>query len=75
MDRWKMTRSSSPSMVSSHAVWFRKLFRTWFKKDVKQALYFTQLSLPCLAERFDWEKQYLGASPISWCLWCVYGEV
>jgi len=41
MDRWKMTRSSSPSMVSSHAVWFRKLYRTWFKKDVKQALYFS----------------------------------
>lgn len=40
-DKWKMTRSSSPSLVSSHAVWFRKLFKFWFNRQVEQGLYFT----------------------------------
>jgi hypothetical protein len=40
-DRWKMTRASSPSLTSSHAVWFRKLYRSWWKGDIEQGLYFT----------------------------------
>jgi hypothetical protein len=40
-ERWKMTRSSAGSLVSSHAVWFRKLYRSWFSGQVKQGLYFT----------------------------------
>lgn len=40
-DRWKMTRASSPTLVSSHAVWFRKLYRSWFNREIEQGLYFT----------------------------------
>jgi hypothetical protein len=36
-----MTRASSPSLTSSHAVWFRKLYKSWLAKEVKQGLYFT----------------------------------
>jgi hypothetical protein len=39
--RWKLTRSSSPSLVSSHAVWFRRLYREWLAGQIKQGLYFT----------------------------------
>ena len=40
-DRWKMTRASSPTLVSSHAVWFRKLLRSWLHGEVEQGLYMT----------------------------------
>lgn len=40
-ERWKMTRASSPSLVSSHAVWFRKLYRSWMKREVTEGLYFS----------------------------------
>ena len=40
-DRWKMTRASSPTLTSSHAVWFRKLYNSWLNRDIKQGLYFT----------------------------------
>ena len=40
-ERWKMTRSSSPTLTSSHAVWFRKLYRSWLAREVSQGLYFT----------------------------------
>tara|TARA_B100000131_G_scaffold310432_1_gene342109 strand:- start:1491 stop:2078 length:588 start_codon:yes stop_codon:yes gene_type:complete len=40
-DRWKMTRASSPTLVSSHAVWFRKLYNSWLSRDIEQGLYFT----------------------------------
>ena len=40
-DKWKMTRASSPTLVSSHAVWFRKLYNSWLSGDIKQGLYFT----------------------------------
>lgn len=40
-DKWKMTRSSSPSLVSSHAIWFRKLFKFWYSRQVSEALYFS----------------------------------
>ena len=40
-DKWKMTRASSPTLTSSHAVWFRKLYNSWLSKNIKQGLYFT----------------------------------
>ena len=40
-DKWKMTRASSPTLTSSHAVWFRKLYNSWLSGDIKQGLYFT----------------------------------
>tara|TARA_R100001463_G_scaffold22979_2_gene55056 strand:+ start:345 stop:932 length:588 start_codon:yes stop_codon:yes gene_type:complete len=40
-EKWKMTRASSPSLTSSHAVWFRKLYNSWLAGDIKQGLYFT----------------------------------
>jgi hypothetical protein len=40
-ERWKMTRASSPSLTSSHAVWFRKLYKSWWNNDIEQGLYFT----------------------------------
>ena len=40
-DRWKMTRASSPTLVSSHAVWFRRMYRAWLSREIKQGLYFT----------------------------------
>lgn len=40
-EKWKMTRASSPSLTSSHAVWFRKLYRAWLAQEIKQGLYFS----------------------------------
>lgn len=40
-ERWKMTRSSSLTLTSSHAVWFRRLYREWFSGQIDQGLYFT----------------------------------
>ena len=40
-DKWKMTRSSSGSLTSSHALWFKKLYRLWLADVVKEAVYFT----------------------------------
>jgi len=40
-DRWKMTRASSGSLVSSCAIWFRKLRRLWLSGQVREALFFT----------------------------------
>jgi len=39
--RWKMTRTSSPTLMSSHAVWFNRLYKEWLAGEVKQGLYFT----------------------------------
>jgi hypothetical protein len=39
--RWKMTRSTSPSLISSHAIWFRKIRKAWLAREIKQGLYFT----------------------------------
>jgi hypothetical protein len=41
LDKWKMTRASSGSLTSSHALWFRKLYRLWLADVVPEALYFT----------------------------------
>jgi hypothetical protein len=40
-DRWKMTRGSARSMVSSHAVWFRRLFKAWYDNEIEQGLFFS----------------------------------
>ena len=40
-ERWKMTRSSAMTLTSSHAVWFRRLYREWLANEVEQGLYFT----------------------------------
>ena len=40
-ERWKMTRASTPSLTSSHAVWFRKLYHAWLAKEIRQGLYFS----------------------------------
>jgi hypothetical protein len=39
--RWKMTRSSSNTLTSSHAVWFRRLYREWMAGEIEQGLYFS----------------------------------
>lgn len=39
--RWKMTRTSSPTLTSSHAVWFRRLYHAWISREIKQGLFFT----------------------------------
>jgi hypothetical protein len=39
--RWKMTRATSPTLVSSHAVWFRKLYNSWLSREIEQGLYFS----------------------------------
>jgi hypothetical protein len=41
--KWKKTRATSSTLVSSHAVWFRRLYREWWKGNLKQALYMTNL--------------------------------
>ena len=40
-DKWKKTRGSSPSLRSSHAVWFSKLYKSWLDNDIEQAIYFS----------------------------------
>ena len=40
-EKWKMTRSSSPSLTSSHAVWFRRMYHAWLAKEIEQGLYFS----------------------------------
>jgi hypothetical protein len=39
--RWKMTRTSSPTLISSHAVWFRRLYKEWLAGNIKHAVYFS----------------------------------
>lgn len=39
--RWKMTRSSSPTLASSYAVWFRRLYKEWMAGQIEQGLYFS----------------------------------
>jgi hypothetical protein len=40
-DRWKKTRAYAGHLVSSHAVWWRKLYKTWLDRKVRHALYFS----------------------------------
>lgn len=39
--RWRITRTACPSVISSHALWFRKMYRSWLDGSIKQGLYFT----------------------------------
>lgn len=39
--RWKMTRASSKTLRSSHAVWFQKLYNSWLADEIEQGLYFS----------------------------------
>ena len=40
-EKWKMTRASSLSLTSSHAVWFRRMYHAWLAREIKQGLYFS----------------------------------
>lgn len=65
-DRWKMTRASSPTLTSSHAVWFRKLYRSWLAREVDQGLYFTNCPDMIRYEQkiFDFPICILKTSPL-----------
>jgi hypothetical protein len=39
--KWKMTRASSLTLTSSHAVWFRRMYHAWISKEIKQGLFFS----------------------------------
>lgn len=40
-ERWKMTRATSKTLRSSHAVWFEKLYKSWLVGEIEQGLYFS----------------------------------
>ena len=40
-ERWKMTRACSATLTSSHAVWFRRLFKAWYHNEIEEGLYFS----------------------------------
>ena len=57
---------SSPSLTSSHAVWFRKLYGSWIAGEVKQGLYFTNCPDMIRYEQkiFDFPMCILKTAPI-----------
>ena len=65
-NRWKMTRASSPTLTSSHAVWFRKLYRSWFAKKIKQGLFFSNCPDMIRYEQkiFDFPVCVLRTAPV-----------
>lgn len=65
-DRWKMTRASSPTLVSSPAVWFRKLYRSWMAREIKQGLFFSNCPDMIRFEQklFDFPVCILKTAPI-----------
>lgn len=68
-ERWKMTRASSPTLSSSHAVWFRRLYKAWLKREIKQGLYFTNCPDMIRYEQkiFDFPVCILRTPPILLC--------
>ena len=66
--RWKMTRSTSPTLASSHAVWFRKLYKTWLAGEVEQGIYFTNCPDMIRYEQklFDFPVCILKTPPTLW---------
>jgi hypothetical protein len=40
-DKWRMTRRNATKIISSHCIWFHKLYKSWLKNDIEQGLYFT----------------------------------
>lgn len=67
--RWKMTRSSSPTLVSSYAVWFRKLYKQWMAREIKQAVYFANCPDMFRYEQklFDFPVCILRTPPVLIC--------
>ena len=65
-DKWKMTRASSPTLTSSHAVWFRKLYNSWLSNDIRQGLYFTNCPDMIRYEQkiFDFPICFLKTAPL-----------
>lgn len=41
LDKWRMTRCNATVINSSHSVWFQKLYYSWLKGKVEQAIFFT----------------------------------
>jgi hypothetical protein len=66
LDKWKMTRASSGSLTSSHALWFRKLHRLWLADVVTQGLYFTNCTDMIRYDQriFDFPVCILKTAPI-----------
>jgi len=64
--RWKMTRASSMTLTSSHAVWFRRLYREWIAGEVEQGIYFTNCPDMIRYEQkiFDFPVCILRTAPI-----------
>jgi len=40
-DKWRKTRSYAKQMVSGHAIWWRKLYKNWLNRSIKQGIYFS----------------------------------
>lgn len=68
-ERWKKTRASSPSLCSSHAVWFRRLYKGWMQGEIKQGLYFTNCPDMIRYEQkiFDFPVCILRTAPTLLC--------
>jgi hypothetical protein len=65
-EKWKMTRASSVSLSSSHAVWFRKLYRLWLADEIEQGLYLTNCPDMIRYEQkiFDFPICFLKTTPV-----------
>jgi len=66
LDKWKLTRASSPSLISSHSVWFKKLYKLWLADVVTEAVYFTNcMDMLRYDQRiFDFPICFLKTPPI-----------
>lgn len=64
--RWKKTRTSSPTLRSSHAVWFDKLYKSWLSHEIKEGLYFSNCPDMFRYEQklFDFPVCILRTTPI-----------
>lgn len=64
--RWKITRNTSKSLRSSHAVWFAKLYKSWIKKEIEQGLFFTNCPDMIRYDQkiFDFPVCILRTSPV-----------
>jgi len=66
LDKWKLTRASSPSLISSHSVWFKKLYKLWVADVVTEAVYFTNCTDMLRYDQriFDFPICFLKTPPI-----------
>lgn len=64
--RWKMTRASSVSLISGHALWFRKLYKAWMNGEIEQGLYFSNCPDMVRYDQtiFDFPICFLRTAPI-----------